>query len=198
MSRTVTEVERFTADPENMRLFQQERVILETTELISQLMDDKQVSKAELAMRLGKSKAYVTQLLDGRANMTLRTISDVMWALGSNLLLAAAPLSIHSAGAPGLEGPQSEWTGTWDVSDFSGAFVKTLASDAFLKALASFRDIVSRKAKPELRESEWLKALQWGKRTEGPGPEFLESRVEVSSPSPWMRQQEPEYMTAVV
>ena len=99
MSAEMTEVERFTSDPENMRLFQQERVILETTELISDLMNRKGVTKAKLAERLGSSKSYVTQLLDGRTNMTLRTISDVMWALESSLALHATTLSIHS-GAP--------------------------------------------------------------------------------------------------
>ena len=96
MSTSMTEVERFTSEPENMRLYQQERVILETSDLISDLLDQNGVTKAELAERLGRSKSYVTQLLNGRANMTLRTISDVMWALDSNLVISAAPLSIHS------------------------------------------------------------------------------------------------------
>jgi antitoxin component HigA of HigAB toxin-antitoxin module len=92
----MTEVERFTSDPENMRLYQQERVILETSDLISDLLDRTGITKADLAERLGRSKSYVTQLLNGRANMTLRTISDVMWALDSSLVISAAPLSIHS------------------------------------------------------------------------------------------------------
>lgn len=96
MSASMTEVERFTSAPESMRLYQQERVILETSDLISDLLDRTGVTRAELAERLDRSKSYVTQLLNGRANMTLRTISDVMWALDSNLVISAAPLSIHS------------------------------------------------------------------------------------------------------
>lgn len=68
--------------PGGRKLFEQERAILEVTQLICRTMQEQNVTKAELAKRLGKSKAYVTQLLDGRANMTVRTISDVLFALG--------------------------------------------------------------------------------------------------------------------
>lgn len=64
-----------------MRLHQQERAILEVTETVCRLMAEQGVSRSELARRLGKSKSYVTQLLDGEANMTVRTISDVFVAL---------------------------------------------------------------------------------------------------------------------
>ena len=41
-------------------------------------------------------KGYISQLLDGRANMTLRTVSDVMWALDCSLQVVANPLSIET------------------------------------------------------------------------------------------------------
>lgn len=71
-----------TQTPEGMRLYQQERAILEVTEVICELMDKQGVSRSDLAKRLGRTKGYITQLLDGRANMTVRTISDVFTALG--------------------------------------------------------------------------------------------------------------------
>ena len=76
-----TLTEKLTKTAEGMRLYQQERAILEVTELICQLMDEQNVSRAELARRLDRTKGYITQLLDGRANMTVRTISDVFAAL---------------------------------------------------------------------------------------------------------------------
>ena len=88
-----TFVEKVTATREGKRLYEQERAILEVTELICKLMERQNVSKSELARRLGKSKAYVTQLLDGRANMTLRTISDVLFALDSSLRVQEESLS---------------------------------------------------------------------------------------------------------
>lgn len=96
MKTITTEVERFIIDKENLRLFQQERVILETTELICRAMDEHSVSKAELARRLGKNKAYVTLLLDGRTKMTLRKISDAMWALNCSLHVFNRPLSMYA------------------------------------------------------------------------------------------------------
>jgi len=89
-------VEEFTSTPEGMAEFQQERVILEVAILIRKLLKEKKLTKADLAARLGKSKAFVTQLLDGRANMTLRTISDVMCALGQSLRVFSVPLEVRA------------------------------------------------------------------------------------------------------
>ena len=85
-------MERLTSTPEGMRLYQQERAILEVTELVCQIMDEQNVSRAELAERLGRTKGYVTQLLDGRANMTVRTISDVFLALERAVHFQDGPL----------------------------------------------------------------------------------------------------------
>jgi transcriptional regulator with XRE-family HTH domain len=80
-----TFVEEVASTEEGKRAFNQECAILELTELICRIMEQTDVSRAELARRLGKTKGYVTQLLDGRANMTLRTIADVFTALGRTI-----------------------------------------------------------------------------------------------------------------
>jgi AraC-like DNA-binding protein len=69
-------------EKEDPLLWHQERSILETTDLICNLMERDGVSRSELARRLKKTAGYVTQLLDGTANMTIRTISDVFFVLG--------------------------------------------------------------------------------------------------------------------
>jgi transcriptional regulator with XRE-family HTH domain len=48
-------------------------------------MEDQGVSKAELAQRLGKSKARISQLLGGSSNMTIGTLADIASALGLTL-----------------------------------------------------------------------------------------------------------------
>ncbi len=83
-------------DSEDMKFYLQEKLILEITELISELMEEKGIRKIDLAQKLGRSKGYITQLLDGRANMTLKTISDVMWALESDLFMNSEPLNSGS------------------------------------------------------------------------------------------------------
>jgi transcriptional regulator with XRE-family HTH domain len=94
MQRTM--VEEFTSTPEGMAEFQQERVILDVAILIRRLLKEKGLTQADLAARLSKTKAFVAQLLDGRANMTLRTISDVMCALGHSLNVTVGPLSVQA------------------------------------------------------------------------------------------------------
>ena len=59
--------------------------ITEFAEDIWRLMEEQKVSRAELARRLGTSRAYVTKLLGGNANFTLHTMTKVAMALGSTL-----------------------------------------------------------------------------------------------------------------
>jgi transcriptional regulator with XRE-family HTH domain len=101
-----TFVEEFTSTDEGMKAYQQERLLLEAALLIRHILKEKGISKADLAKRIGKSKAYVTQLLDGSVNMTLRTISDVLNALGYSLRLSASPLTL-TAHAPESRKPTS-------------------------------------------------------------------------------------------
>ncbi len=95
-----TLVERLTKTREGMRLYQQERAIQELTDLLCEVMDEEDVSRAELARRLGKTPSYITQLLDGRANMTIRTISDVLHALNRTVHFQDGPLSATVSPSP--------------------------------------------------------------------------------------------------
>jgi hypothetical protein len=68
MSKTL--VEKYVEEMDHMRLFQQERSIYEVTAMLESLLEEQGVSRAELAKRLGRTKGWVTQLLDGDANKT--------------------------------------------------------------------------------------------------------------------------------
>lgn len=59
-----------------------ERLVFNTTEDILLAMEDTGFSQADLARKLGKSSAHVSQLLNGTRNMTLKTLSDITYALG--------------------------------------------------------------------------------------------------------------------
>ena len=76
-------------EPEYERLLAQERLILDATEAIVGLLEEEKVSRQELARRLGKSKGFVSQLLSGERNMTLRTLADLGYALGQRFSLEA-------------------------------------------------------------------------------------------------------------
>jgi len=95
MSNEKTLYGRLTATEEGRRLLKQEQAILEITEFICRQMEKKGVVRSELARRLGKTKGYITQLLDGRTNMTVRTIADVCHALDCGFHVS--PEGDHSA-----------------------------------------------------------------------------------------------------
>ncbi len=65
--------------------------VIEFTTDIGRLMDEQGVSRAELARRLGTSRAYVTKLLGGNANFTLETMTKVAMALGTVVHVHVAP-----------------------------------------------------------------------------------------------------------
>ena len=84
--------ERLNRSEEGKKLLQQERAILEVTELICKLMEEQGITKAQLARDLKTSKAHITQLLDGSRNMTLRTVSDLLYYLKHSLVVESRPM----------------------------------------------------------------------------------------------------------
>ena len=112
--------EQLTASIEGRRLYNQERTILDLTELICQVLEETGVTRAQLAERLGKSKAHITQLLDGRANMTVRTIADIFTALGCEVQFVAREqyASLPSKSDISLETPATStprWGENWNA-----------------------------------------------------------------------------------
>jgi transcriptional regulator with XRE-family HTH domain len=76
-------------DPEFRKLLAQEELILEVTETICDILENEKVSRKELAERLGKSKGFISQLLNGGRNLTLRTVADILHVLGYKVALRA-------------------------------------------------------------------------------------------------------------
>lgn len=62
------------------------------TELICLEMEKQNVSRAELARRIGVSRNQITQTLHGTQNMTLRTIAEMFYHLGLSLDLSVREL----------------------------------------------------------------------------------------------------------
>ncbi len=114
-------IDQIAGSPERMRDFQRERLATEITEVISRIMDDQGVSRAELASRLGKSRAYVTKMLRYGSNLTVHTIADVFTALGRTPRLVNRPLSVSSPPLVVMERP-------CDSSKMSGADLRNVGS----------------------------------------------------------------------
>jgi len=64
----------------------------EVSNQIDALMKKENVSKAELARRLQKSRAYVTKILQGNANFTLDTLVRIAKVLGYKFAPSFVPL----------------------------------------------------------------------------------------------------------
>jgi transcriptional regulator with XRE-family HTH domain len=82
------------------RLLAQERLIFEVTEEISRVLTEEELSRAQLAERLGRSKGFVTQLLSGERNMTLRTVADLVHVLGRRFSVRALAADAPVVGPP--------------------------------------------------------------------------------------------------
>ena len=63
------------------QLLRQERLILNVTEQLAGALENSGVTRAELARRMGRTPGFVSQLLGGGRNLTLRTIADIAAAL---------------------------------------------------------------------------------------------------------------------
>lgn len=61
--------------------FQASVFSLEFAETVAKQLDRKEMSRAQLAKVLGTSRAYVTQLLKGKTNLTLETLYKICHAV---------------------------------------------------------------------------------------------------------------------
>lgn len=75
-------LDAFLQDDAFARSYRHEELIVDVTESIYKIMRQKDMNKSDLAKATGLSKARITKLLDGSANMTLKSISDIAFALG--------------------------------------------------------------------------------------------------------------------
>ena len=82
-----TLLDKYLEDPEFARLMAQGDLIMEVTETLCELLEKEKVSRKELADRLGKTKGFVSQLLGGGRNLTLRTVGDILHVLGYKVSL---------------------------------------------------------------------------------------------------------------
>lgn len=85
---------------------EEDLLVFTAAELISRLMEERDVNKKQLAERLGKSRPFITQLLSGGRNLTLRTIARVAYALGYRLRLSLEPIGMQQMRMSGTKTPK--------------------------------------------------------------------------------------------
>src|SRR5579885_3103491 len=100
----------WTKNPADLQRQEETRLCLDAAEWITNLMEAQNLSRADLARRLGCSKGLVSQILNGRHNMTLRTLARVAWALDSRATIGGGPLAGDCAwGGRALRGPHPRY-----------------------------------------------------------------------------------------
>lgn len=80
---------------------------IEFTEELCRVMEEKGVSRAELARRVGSSAAYITKILRGNTNFTLATMAKFCRALGMDMRLHLAPRGSRTVWKDTLSAPES-------------------------------------------------------------------------------------------
>jgi transcriptional regulator with XRE-family HTH domain len=78
-------------DEGSAKLYAQEVLIAQATEEVWKAMEEANISKAELAKRMGVTKGHISQILNGSRNMTLRTLADICFALDYRPALRLEP-----------------------------------------------------------------------------------------------------------
>lgn len=109
----------FRETPESVRLLAEEAALLEASEVVAACLDQRQVSRSILAERLGVSRSEVTQRLNGKRNLTVRTLGAMLHALGYRLRLETEDLAdqkprrhVQVVGGTGWTAPGARYTQT--------------------------------------------------------------------------------------
>jgi transcriptional regulator with XRE-family HTH domain len=82
-----TAFEQFMSDPKKMRVFQQEMLAAEITELMCRTMSETKISRSALANKLNITKGRISQILASESNLTVRTIADIFTAMGKQMVV---------------------------------------------------------------------------------------------------------------
>ena len=81
-------------------VYQAELVKLAIAELLASRMEQIKISRTELARRLNVSRARVTQILAGYANLTVSTMAAAAAALDAKVYVELIPMASRSAAMP--------------------------------------------------------------------------------------------------
>jgi transcriptional regulator with XRE-family HTH domain len=92
------------AEARRLPEYWEEGAILDFTEALYMAMEEQRVTRVELARRLGTSQAYITRVLSGHANFTLKTMAKLAQALGLQLEVGLGPQSQSGRPRRGLSG----------------------------------------------------------------------------------------------
>jgi transcriptional regulator with XRE-family HTH domain len=77
-----TVYEKYLENENFERIMAQEDFIMEVTESFCKVLNEENISRSRLAKLMGKTKGFISQVLKGGRNLTLRSLVDLSFALG--------------------------------------------------------------------------------------------------------------------
>lgn len=72
-------------------------LMMHLRDLITDTMTAQNVTRSQLARRMGVTSAQVTAMLKGGHNMTVRTLAEALFALDSTIVCTVVPLTIRAS-----------------------------------------------------------------------------------------------------
>lgn len=88
--------DEYLKDKEFARIMAQEDLIMDVTEHFCKILQEENLSRSKLAHIMGKTKGYVSQLLNGNRNITLRVLSDVAYYLGYTAKISVQKINVKN------------------------------------------------------------------------------------------------------
>jgi transcriptional regulator with XRE-family HTH domain len=79
------------SSPRNRRLLREEEILSDVAAELAEALQRRGVTRTQFAGLLGRSKGYVSQILAGDRNLTLRTVADAADALDHEVKLTIRP-----------------------------------------------------------------------------------------------------------
>jgi transcriptional regulator with XRE-family HTH domain len=88
--------DEYLKDNEFVRIMAEEDLIMDVTENFCRILEEEKLSRANLAEKMGKTRGYISQLLNGNRNITLRVLSDIAFYLGYSAKLVLRKRGVRS------------------------------------------------------------------------------------------------------
>jgi ribosome-binding protein aMBF1 (putative translation factor) len=81
-------------DPEFARIYARESVVEDFLDKVDQFMQDRGISRAELARKVGCTPATIMRIMQRTQELTVEKMSDIAYELGLNLQINLTNFSV--------------------------------------------------------------------------------------------------------
>lgn len=122
----------------SLRAYGEDEAISNITNAVQVAIDETGLTRAEIARLLGTTKSYVSQVLNGSTNMTLKTLGALLWACGRQVteLHTGILADEHHTRAPSYQAVFVMQSGG-GVAFWDGSVTSIAVENTYTKAAAS-------------------------------------------------------------